>query len=146
MLSSIPYLPEDVPDTEGPPARAAELALIDPDMAELPATRPRRQPDPPPLHTVLEPFIHKAIDALQVAVPMRQPATTAPLTLRQQQALGNDLQRHSDALLGAAKPGTSRFALNALAETLATLSHQPGGVTFMGVHWCTDHRVCGAAP
>lgn len=34
---------------------------------------------------------------------------------------------------------------NVLARSLALLAHMPGGVTFLGDHWCTDHEACVAA-
>lgn len=33
----------------------------------------------------------------------------------------------------------------ALVTVLATLAYQPGGVTWMGRHWCTNHQECVAA-
>lgn len=31
---------------------------------------------------------------------------------------------------------------NALTLVLAVFAYQPGGVTFAGFHWCTDHAQC----
>jgi hypothetical protein len=42
------------------------------------------------------------------------------------------------------KHGESATAFNALAEGLAIGACQPGGVTFAGQHWCTDHAACEA--
>jgi len=56
------------------------------------------------------------------------------------------LQEGADAMLfGSAhkaqkRLGAAHFA--ALARALAAMAYQPGGVTFAGVHWCTDHQEC----
>ncbi|WP_433460721.1 hypothetical protein [Micromonospora sp. CA-248212] len=34
---------------------------------------------------------------------------------------------------------------NALARALAAAAFQPGGITFAGMHWCTDHQQCADA-
>lgn len=34
---------------------------------------------------------------------------------------------------------------NVLARSLALLAHRPGGVDFLGDHWCTNHEACIAA-
>jgi hypothetical protein len=44
----------------------------------------------------------------------------------------------------AAEPGTAAtFA--ALSKGLAAGAHSPGGITFLGRHWCVDHTRCEAA-
>lgn len=43
------------------------------------------------------------------------------------------------------KPGDSARAFAVLARGLAAAAFQPGGVTFAGIHWCTDHVLCVAA-
>jgi hypothetical protein len=43
------------------------------------------------------------------------------------------------------KKGETAKAFNAMAEGLAIGAYQPGGVTFLGEHWCTDHEACLAA-
>jgi len=43
------------------------------------------------------------------------------------------------------KPGKATEVFNALAEGLACAAYQPGGITFAGRHWCTDHAACIAA-
>lgn len=43
------------------------------------------------------------------------------------------------------KRGESAKAFNALAEGIACAAFQPGGITFLGQHWCTDHEACKAA-
>jgi hypothetical protein len=40
-----------------------------------------------------------------------------------------------------AEPGTAAtFAV--IARGLAAMAQSPGGVTWLGSHWCTDHEVC----
>lgn len=43
---------------------------------------------------------------------------------------------------GSSRPGKATEVFNALAEGLACGAYQPGGITFAGRHWCTDHRQC----
>jgi len=43
------------------------------------------------------------------------------------------------------KRGETATAFNALARGLAIGAYQPGGVTFAGIHFCTDHAACEAA-
>lgn len=45
---------------------------------------------------------------------------------------------HGDDLQFGGKKCASTFA--ALARGLAVLAYAPGGVTFLGVHWCAVHR------
>lgn len=145
-IESHPYLPGEVED-QLPPDRAEELAMIDPDMAELTTPTPARSRTAVELPmSDLTPFILKTLDALEAAVPLWQAGATASLPLQQQQDLGDNFQRHVDTLYGGGKPGTAGYAFNSLAEVLANLSHAPGGVNFMGLHWCTDHAVCEDPP
>lgn len=48
---------------------------------------------------------------------------------------------HGDALQYRVKGWTRRAHL-ALARCLAIAAYQPGGITFAGLHWCTDHAAC----
>ncbi len=43
---------------------------------------------------------------------------------------------------GSTKTGRVARAFNALAEGLACAAYLPGGVTFAGRHWCTNHQAC----
>ncbi|WDZ87203.1 hypothetical protein [Micromonospora cathayae] len=45
----------------------------------------------------------------------------------------------------SSKRGETAAVFNHLARGLTALAHQPGGVTFAGMHWCTDHQQCRAA-
>lgn len=51
-------------------------------------------------------------------------------------SLGDALQ------FGSRQAGRVTEVFNALAEGLACAAYQPGGITFAGRHWCTDHRLC----
>lgn len=71
-------------------------------------------------------------------------------------ATAAELIAHSDASLlypipasprtadHAAEPGTAA-TFSALSKGLAAGAHTPGGITFLGRHWCTDHARCRAA-
>jgi hypothetical protein len=50
-----------------------------------------------------------------------------------------------DILYRSPRKGETATAFNALARGLACAAYQPGGVTFKGTHFCTDHSVCLAA-
>lgn len=53
---------------------------------------------------------------------------------------------HGDVLqYGSRRKGETAKVFNALAQGLAAAAYQPGGVTFAGRHWCTDHAECQAA-
>lgn len=43
------------------------------------------------------------------------------------------------------KKGETARAFNWLVRGLAVGAYQPGGVTFAGQHWCTEHALCEAA-
>lgn len=48
-------------------------------------------------------------------------------------------------LYRSSRKGETAKAFTALAFGLAALAYQPGGVTFMELHFCTDHDECKAA-
>jgi hypothetical protein len=54
----------------------------------------------------------------------------------------------SDILLyGGGKPGETAAVFNQLVRGLATAAFSPGGVTFAGLHWCTEpHAGCPTRP
>lgn len=57
------------------------------------------------------------------------------------------IAERGDLLQYGGKRGAAAAAFNALAKGLAIGAFAPGGVTFAGHHWCTDHAVClGATP
>jgi len=59
---------------------------------------------------------------------------------------GATVAERGDVLqFGGSKPGKAAEVFNALAEGLACAAYQPGGITFAGRHWCTDHAACLAA-
>lgn len=43
------------------------------------------------------------------------------------------------------KAEETAHATASLIRVLAALAYQPGGVDFMGHHWCADHAECEAA-
>jgi hypothetical protein len=46
---------------------------------------------------------------------------------------------------GSKRRGEAAAVFNHLARGLAAAAYQPGGVTWAGQHWCTDHAVCEGA-
>lgn len=56
-----------------------------------------------------------------------------------------EVASHGDTLMFGGKKGEAARVFNALAEGLAVAAYQPGGVTFAGQHWCTDHEACERA-
>lgn len=105
----------------------------------LPAT-------PPSL--AAQPGAHPMLDALLAAVPLEITAQRDwPAEVRAEFAHGHAdaLQQGADAAqfggsAGEQRAGAAYFA--SLARVLAAMAYQPGGVTFSGRHWCTDHQAC----
>jgi hypothetical protein len=88
------------------------------------------------------------IETLALAVPMwiwqlrdRTPAQRAAIGRR----CAQEIASHGDTLMFGGKKGAPAQVFNHLAEGLAAAAYQPGGVTFAGRHWCTDHAACKAA-
>lgn len=48
-------------------------------------------------------------------------------------------------LASATGPPPSRDLLEAGRRAIAACALQPGGITILGHHWCTDHDACKAA-
>lgn len=40
---------------------------------------------------------------------------------------------------------TQMIEFRALATAIAAMAYQPGGITILGMHWCTDHAECEVA-
>jgi len=56
---------------------------------------------------------------------------------------GRIVAERGDVLqFGSKRKGQAAEVFNALAEGLACAAYVPGGVTFAGRHWCTNHRAC----
>ena len=54
-----------------------------------------------------------------------------------------------DVLMYGGKRGEAAQAFGHLARAVAVGALLPGGITFAGRHWCTDHAACrtaGATP
>jgi hypothetical protein len=93
---------------------------------------------------------HDALVAtLELAVPMRiwelegrTPEQRAVIAKRCAQVVA---ERGDNLMFGSKRKGKTAAVFNALAEGLACAAYQPGGVTFAGRHWCTDHAACLAA-
>ncbi|MEU0081392.1 hypothetical protein ABZY58_26120 [Micromonospora tulbaghiae] len=50
-----------------------------------------------------------------------------------------------DTLQFGGKRGEAADVFNHLARGIAAAAFAPGGITFAGEHWCTDHAACRAA-
>jgi hypothetical protein len=91
---------------------------------------------------------HPALGLLAVAVPMHI-AELRALTTDQRLGIarecGQVIAEHGDDLMFRSKPGRPAAAFNNLARGLAAAAYQPGGITFAGMHFCTDHGACQAA-
>ncbi len=85
---------------------------------------------------------------LMVSVPMAIAGLRGkPESWRLERAreAGQFIAEHGDDLLFRGRPGRSAVAFAQMSYGLAALAYQPGGVTFAGMHWCTDHEACKAA-
>lgn len=84
--------------------------------------------------------------ALQVSVPLAlMDLADAPawqVSLRRQNAQEMVIA-HADEMMYLSRPhrgwGGTRQAFRGLADAIAILSRQPGGVPFAGYVWCADH-------
>lgn len=93
---------------------------------------------------------HDALmETLALAVPLwmldlyyRTPEQRCAIARRCSQVLA---ERADNLMFGNKKKGETAQVFNALAEGLAVAAYQPGGVTFAGRHWCTDHGRCERA-
>lgn len=87
--------------------------------------------------------------ALLVAVPLWM-NEVARLTEDERIATAREcsqmIAEHGDDIIFLSpRKGDTAEAFNALARGLACAAHQPGGVWFMGAHFCADHSACKAA-
>jgi hypothetical protein len=86
---------------------------------------------------------------LQVAVPLwihEVAKLTQAERLAAARECGQMIAEHGDDIIYLSpRKGETARAFNALARGLACAAYQPGGVWFMGTHFCTDHSVCEAA-
>jgi hypothetical protein len=91
---------------------------------------------------------HPALGLLAVAVPVAI-AEIAHLDTGQRLELARQCSQHvaehGDNLMFRSAPGRSATAFAHLARGLAAAAYQPGGITFAGMHWCTDHHACQQA-
>ena len=85
---------------------------------------------------------------LAVAVPMRIAELRGvgdDERLKIAAECGQHIAGHGDDLMFRSRPGRSAEAFNKLALGLACAAYLPGGITFAGQHYCTDHAACTAA-
>lgn len=89
-----------------------------------------------------------ALGLLQAAVPIwiaDMRSWPEEQRLEAAREAGQYIAEHGDDLMFRSKPGRSKDAFNQLARGLAAAAYQPGGITFAGMHFCTDHEACKAA-
>lgn len=87
--------------------------------------------------------------ALEAAVPLhivdlrdRTPEQRVAIAQR----CADEVAHRGDILqFGGPKRGEVADVFNHLARGLACGAYQPGGITFAGKHWCTDHGICEEA-
>lgn len=86
------------------------------------------------------------VETLALAVPLWmdeiRDLTDAQRVARAKRCGAMVAERGDVLQFGSTRPGKAAEVFNALAEGLACAAYQPGGVTFAGRHWCTDHRLC----
>ncbi|MEV7264665.1 hypothetical protein AB0N38_14045 [Micromonospora aurantiaca] len=110
-------------------------------------------PDTAHLPTVDNPAHDSLLIALDCAVPLwmlqlraETPAAREHTRRLWAQGGASIVASQGDVLqYGSKRPGEAAKAFNALAQGLAALAWQPGGVTFAGRHWCVDHDACATA-
>jgi hypothetical protein len=88
------------------------------------------------------------VETLALAVPLRiweLRGRTPEQRMTIAKRCGQHVAEHGDSLMFGGKKGRAAAAFNALAEGLAVAAYQPGGVSFAGRHWCTDHQACERA-
>lgn len=88
------------------------------------------------------------LTTLQLAVPMwieQLRAVGGQLPYDERDRIIEQINSKGDDLQFGGKRGSAAQAFNAMAKGLAALAYAPGGVTFCGIHWCTDHAICEQA-
>ena len=86
-----------------------------------------------------------ALGLLEVSVPLRIAEIagwTPEARLAVAREAGQHIACHGDDLMFRSKPGAGAAAFNQLTTGLACAAYQPGGITFAGYHFCTDHQAC----
>ncbi|GAB3162119.1 hypothetical protein GCM10027258_80500 [Amycolatopsis stemonae] len=94
----------------------------------------------PPAHDPLAD--HPLLEAMLPVAVLTALEEISHLTTTERQHLAAEaattIGSHGDDLMFGGKHTAAAFA--ALARALAVLAHQPGGVTFAGLHWCVGSR------
>lgn len=87
------------------------------------------------------------LPTLQIAVPieiLRMRTWDEKTRLAKAAEFGQHIAANGDDILYKTG-GETATAFAALARGLAACAYQPGGVTFMGLHWCVNHDECNEA-
>ena len=80
---------------------------------------------------------------LGVAIERQRVAELTPEEIASAVARIDTHELHADEAMFAGKRAAEGMAN--IVRALALLSFTPGGVTFMGLHWCPDHAACEQA-
>lgn len=85
--------------------------------------------------------------SLQAAVPLwihKVRNLTEDQQHARAQRCADQVAAHGDLIQHRSKKkGESATAFNGLAEGIAVLAYNAGGVVFMGTHWCAEHHPFG---
>ena len=103
----------------------------------------RLPPDPwPAAHAVNAALLRETL-RLGVAIERQRVAELTPEEVASAAARIDTHELHADEAMFAGKRAAEGMAN--IVRALALLSTVPGGVTFMGMHWCSDHAACEQA-
>lgn len=92
---------------------------------------------------------HPLVATLQLAVPLwmhqlaqHHPDTRDHIRLRWAAQAADAVAYGGDTLQFGGKRGEAAKVFNHLARGLAAAAYNPGGITALGEHWCTNHDEC----
>lgn len=114
-------------------------------LSALPAAvRTYRLPgDPwPDAHAVNAALLRETL-RLGVAIERQRVAELTPEEIASAVARIDTHELHADEAMFAGRRAAEGMAN--IIRALALLSTVPGGITFMGMHWCSDHAACEQA-
>jgi hypothetical protein len=86
--------------------------------------------------------------ALSAAVPLRiweMRDWSERRRIEETRGVADVIGCEGDLLMFGGKRGETARVFNALAKGVAAAAYQPGGITFLGVHWCVNHALCEQA-
>ncbi len=93
-------------------------------------------------HAVNAPLLRETL-RLGVAIERQRVAELTPDEIESAVSRIDTHELHADEAMFAGKRAAEGMAN--IIRALALLSTAPGGVDFMGLHWCPDHSACQRA-